>query len=136
MSFLESGVKKLAAAQVNIEDEKGRQVLSRVSTSLEVLQSDSSARQILVNSASALSMHTHMLLASEHGREVTNAVEEVAHVLCQSDVGSSAGKLFMEVESRINSAGLAEQFRELSKVLSSTPAGVAFLAPTTKSLHF
>jgi hypothetical protein len=125
LNFLESGVKKLAEAQVEIEDEKGRQVLSRVSTSLEVLQSDSAARQILVNSASALSMHTHMLLASEHGREVTTAVEEVADLLSQSDIGSSAGKLFVEVEGRIRSTGLAEQCHELTKVLSCTPAGAA-----------
>lgn len=125
LNFLESGVKKLAEAQVEIEDEKGRQVLSRVSTSLEVLQADSAARQMLVNSASALSMHTHMLLASEHGREVTSAVEEVADLLSQADIGSSAGKLFVEVEARIRSTGLADQCRELSKVLSSTPAGAA-----------
>lgn len=136
MSLLEGGVKKLAEAQVEIEDEKGRQVLSRVSTSLEVLQSDSVARQLLVNSASALSMHTHMLLASEHGREVTTAVGEVADVLSHSDVGSSAGKLFAEVESRIKSTGLAEQCRELSTVLSSTPAGIAPLVPIIEALSF
>lgn len=123
MNLLEGSVKKLAEAQVEIDDEKGRQVLSRVSSSLEVLQSDSSARQILVNSACALSMHTHMLLASETGRDVTSAVEEVADLLAHSDVGSSAGKLFVEVESRVKSTGLADQCRELSKVLSATPAG-------------
>jgi hypothetical protein len=125
LSFLEGGVQKLAEAQVRIDDEKGRQVLSRVSTSLEVLQSDSVARQLLVNSASALSMHTHMLLASENGRQVSSAVGEVADMLSQSDIGSSAGNLLAVVEARVQSAGLADQCRELSSVLSSTPAGAA-----------
>ena len=100
-------------------------MLSRVSTSLEVLQSDSVARQLLVNSASALSMHTHMLLASENGRQVSSAVGEVADMLSQSDIGSSAGNLLAVVEARVQSAGLADQCRELSNVLSSTPAGAA-----------
>ncbi len=123
LNLLEGGVKKLAEAQVEIEDEKGRQVLSRVSSSLEVLQSNSAARQILVNSASALSMHTHMLLASENGRDVATAAEEVAHLLSHPDIASSAGKLLDEVESRVQSTGLKDQCRELSKVLSSTTAG-------------
>jgi hypothetical protein len=125
LGFLEGGVKKLAEAQVGVEDEKGRQVLSRVSCSLEVLQSHSAARQILVNSASALSMHTHMLLASESGREVSSAAEEVVNMLSSSEVGSSAAKLLDQVESRVKSTGLSDQFRQLSKVLSSTPAGAS-----------
>jgi hypothetical protein len=124
LNLLEGSVKKLAEAQVEIEDEKGRQVLSRVSTSLEVLQSNSSARQMLVDSASALSMHTNMLLASENGREVSTAIEEVTDLLSQSDIGCTAGKLMVEVETRVKSTGLSDKCRELSKVLSSTPAGV------------
>ena len=123
LNLLEGGVKKLAEAQVDIEDAKGRRVLSRVSSSLEVLQSNSAARQILVNSACALSMHTHMLLASETGRDVSSAVDEVSDLLSHADIASSASNLLVEVESRVKSTGLSEQCRELSKVLSSTPAG-------------
>ena len=80
---------------------------------------------MLVDSASALSMHTNMLLASENGREVSTAIDEVTDLLSRSDIGSTAGKLMVEVETRVKSTGLSEKCRELSKVLSSTPAGAA-----------